>query len=162
MTTADAAASKPAFLRMIGAVAAAIGERPLDADLADWLNRTYPATGEDFREIAGLMATGAREGWLCQREAGGVAFGRVVKPGAETGRFSVDVVRMEPVAGPHHVHPNGEIGMIAPLDGAPHFDGWPAGWYVYGPGSAHHPTVTGGRAFVLYLLPDGAIEFTGR
>lgn len=162
ISTAGAAASKPAFLSMIGSMAAAIGERPLDADLAEWLNRAYPATGAEFRRIAELMAAGAREGWLCQREAGGVAFGRVVKPGAETGRFSVDVVRMEPVAGPHHIHPNGEIGLIAPIDGEPHFDGWPAGWYVYGPGSAHHPTVTGGRAFVLYLLPEGAIEFTGR
>lgn len=26
----------------------------------------------------------------------------------------------------------------------------------------HHPTVSGGDAYILYLLPDGAIEFTGR
>ena len=118
ISTAGAAASKPAFLSMIGSMAAAIGERPLDADLAEWLNRAYPATGAEFRRIAELMAAGAREGWLCQREAGGVAFGRVVKPGAETGRFSVDVVRMEPVAGPHHIHPNGEIGLIASVTDA--------------------------------------------
>ena len=40
------------------------------------------------------------------------------------------------------------------------FDGRAAGWVVYGPGSAHRPTVSGGKALVLYLLPDGAIEFT--
>ncbi|MBP6368696.1 MAG: DUF4863 family protein, partial [Burkholderiales bacterium] len=40
------------------------------------------------------------------------------------------------------------------------FDGQGAGWVVYGPGSAHSPTVAGGRALVLYLLPQGAIEFT--
>jgi hypothetical protein len=34
------------------------------------------------------------------------------------------------------------------------------GWPVYGPGSAHHPTVTGGRAVALYLLPGGAVRFT--
>jgi hypothetical protein len=28
------------------------------------------------------------------------------------------------------------------------------------PGSAHRPTVSQGRALVLYLLPDGRIEFT--
>ena len=28
------------------------------------------------------------------------------------------------------------------------------------PGSAHRPTVAAGRALVLYLLPQGAIEFT--
>jgi hypothetical protein len=31
---------------------------------------------------------------------------------------------------------------------------------LYGPGTAHHPTVTrGGRAGVSYLLPQGAIQF---
>ena len=31
---------------------------------------------------------------------------------------------------------------------------------VYPPGSAHRPTVTQGRALVLYLLPEGRIDFT--
>jgi hypothetical protein len=31
---------------------------------------------------------------------------------------------------------------------------------VYPPGSAHRPTVSGGRALVLYLLPEGRIEFS--
>ena len=35
------------------------------------------------------------------------------------------------------------------------------GWHVYGPGSAHRPTVAGGRALVLYVLPGGKIGFTG-
>ncbi|PKO57382.1 MAG: DUF4863 domain-containing protein, partial [Betaproteobacteria bacterium HGW-Betaproteobacteria-19] len=35
-----------------------------------------------------------------------------------------------------------------------------AGWFVYGPGTVHRPTVSDGRAHVLYLLPQGAIEFT--
>ncbi|MNL76803.1 hypothetical protein D3C87_2028270 [compost metagenome] len=47
-----------------------------------------------------------------------------------------------------------------PLTGDARFDGHGAGWLVYGPGSAHRPTVTQGRALVLYLLPGGAIEFT--
>ena len=37
-----------------------------------------------------------------------------------------------------------------------------AGWKVYAPGSDHFPTVRGGRALVLYLLPAGAIQFTGK
>ena len=40
------------------------------------------------------------------------------------------------------------------------FDDHGAGWVVYGPGSSHNPTVTDGRALVLYLLPEGKIEFT--
>ncbi|WP_414707995.1 DUF4863 family protein [Rhizorhapis sp.] len=47
-----------------------------------------------------------------------------------------------------------------PIDAAAQFDGRGAGWKVYRPGSAHHPTVSGGKALVLYLLPEGAIEFT--
>jgi hypothetical protein len=67
---------------------------------------------------------------------------------------------MKPVAGPHHRHPNGEIDFIMPLEPGAQFDGRDAGWLVYEPGSAHSPTVTRGRALILYLLPQGAIEFT--
>ena len=67
---------------------------------------------------------------------------------------------MNDLAGPHHSHPNGEIDLIMPLDDTARFDGRGAGWLVYGPGSAHRPTVSQGRALVLYLLPQGAIEFT--
>ena len=88
--------------------------------------------------------------------------GRVVKPGGAAGRFSVDVVRMNNVKGPHHAHPNGEIGMIMPISGNPRFDGVGRGWYVDPPGSDHWPTVEGGEAYVLYLLPEGKIEFTGK
>ena len=56
--------------------------------------------------------------------------------------------------------PNGEIDLIMPLTPGARFDERDAGWLVYGPDSAHSPTVTQGRALVLYLLPAGAIEFT--
>jgi hypothetical protein len=48
-----------------------------------------------------------------------------------------------------------------PIAGSATFDGRGAGWLVYGPGSAHSPTVSGGKAVVLYLLPTGKIEFSG-
>jgi hypothetical protein len=105
--------------------------------------------------LAGIAA-----GWMCNREHAGIRYGRVVRPGAATHGFSVDVVDMNDVAGGHHRHPNGEIDLVLPLDGAATFDGHGAGWLVYEPGSAHVPTVAGGRALVLYLLPQGAIEFT--
>jgi hypothetical protein len=47
-----------------------------------------------------------------------------------------------------------------PIEGDARFDGRPAGWLVYPPGTAHAPTVSGGRALVLYLLPQGQIQFT--
>jgi hypothetical protein len=74
--------------------------------------------------------------------------------------MSIDVVEMDEVVGPHHSHPNGEIDLVIPLDDGAQFDGRGAGWTVYPAGSAHNPTVTGGKALVVYLLPDGAIEFT--
>ena len=69
---------------------------------------------------------------------------------------------MDNVVGPHHAHPNGEIDLVMPLEGDALFDDQPAGWVVYQPGSAHQPTVSNGRALVLYLLPEGSIEFSRR
>jgi hypothetical protein len=45
--------------------------------------------------------------------------------------------------------------------GLAEFDKHSAGKLVHGPGSAYTPTVEGGRAYILYLLPGGAIHFTG-
>jgi hypothetical protein len=100
------------------------------------------------------------QGWLAQREGGGLRYGRIFKPADDLHGFSVDVVDMKDIAGPHHVHPEGEIDLIMPLDEGATFDGRPAGWLVCPPGSAHRPTVAHGRALVLYLLPQGSIEFT--
>ena len=153
--------SAESFAMLLSGIAAQIGAAPLDGALAEFLNKEYPATGATFAQLATLCAEGEREGWLMSREHGGIKFGRAIKPGGATGHFSVDVVRMRDVKGPHHVHPTGEIGAIIPLAGAPKFDAFAPGWYVYPPGSAHHPTVAGGEAYVIYLLPEGQIEFTG-
>ena len=93
------------------------------------------------------------------REGGGTRYGRAFKPGAELHSFSVDVVDMKDIAGCHHSHPNGEIDLIMPPDGNALFDGRPEGWLVCPPGSAHRPTVSRARALVLYLLPEGHIDF---
>ena len=153
--------SKQQFLDTVSTIAERIGDRTLDDTLASYLNSEFPVDGETFTALKSLCAEGEADGWLMSREAGGIKFGRAVKPGAEARNFSVDVVRMKDVKGPHHVHTTGEIGAVMPISGSPKFDDYPEGWYVYGPGSDHHPTVTGGDAYVLYLLPDGAIEFTG-
>lgn len=153
--------SQERFNELVSEVAARITSKPLDASLAGFLNRTYPVDGPEFAELKALCEEGEKEGWLMSREAGGIKFGRAVKPGQAAGDFSVDVVRMKDVRGPHHIHPDGEIGAVMRIAGAPTFDAFPEGWYVYEPGTDHHPTVTGGDAYVLYLLPNGAIEFTG-
>jgi len=49
-----------------------------------------------------------------------------------------------------------------PVDEDARFNGHPRGWCVFEAGSDHFPTVKGGRSLVLYMLPGGEIEFTGR
>lgn len=149
-----------AFSRLISRVTRKIAGRAVDASLTPFLEAEFPASGAIFQDIFEACKAGVAAGWMCAREAGGIKYGRVLKPSAATDGFSVNVVEMDEVAGPHHRHPKGEIDMIMPLAGAPKFDGHGRGWFVYGPGSEHPPTVAGGRALVLYLLPDGAIEFT--
>jgi hypothetical protein len=148
------------FKALLAPVARQVAGRPLDATLQAELNRRFsPAAGEYLSIFAACRAAVA-DGWMCAREAGGIRYGRVIKPDAELAGLSVDVVEMRDLAGPHHRHPHGEIDMIMPLTAGATFDGHPAGWLVYGPGTSHSPTVAGGSALVLYLLPQGAIEFT--
>lgn len=149
------------FNQLVSTVTAAIAGKPVDKTLETFLNENFPSKGEVFAKILAACREGVAAGWLCKYEGGGVKYGRIAKPGPATHGFSIDVVDMADLAGPHHVHPNGEIDLIMPLEGDARFDGKPAGWLVYGPGSAHCPTVSQGRAYVLYLLPEGAIEFTG-
>ena len=154
--------SKEAFHQLIAGLTAEIAGRPLDAQLDQWLNARHGAGSAGFEQLRQACIGGVAEGWLCEREGGGIKYGRVFKAEDALHRFSVDVVDMQDIAGPHHTHPNGEIDLIMPLEDSPSatFDGRPAGWCVYEPGTAHRPTVAHGRALVLYLLPEGQIKFT--
>jgi hypothetical protein len=150
-----------AFRQQIASLTAQLAGRPLDAALDAWLNAEHGAGSATFAALVQSCRQGVAEGWLCNREGGGIRYGRIFKPADDLHGFSVDVVDMADIAGPHHAHPLGEIDLIMPMDGeAATFDGRPAGWLVYEPGTAHHPTVAQGRALVLYLLPQGRIDFT--
>ncbi|HJV97373.1 MAG TPA: DUF4863 family protein [Albitalea sp.] len=148
------------FRTQIAELTTQLAGRPLDAELDTWLNREHGAASPTFRALAESCRVGVAEGWLCNREGGGIRYGRIFKPAPDLHGFSVDVVDMQDIAGPHHSHPNGEIDLIMPIEGDARFDGRPAGWLVCPPGSAHRPTVSQGRALVLYLLPNGDIRFT--
>lgn len=148
------------FRGLLSPITAAIAGKPLDATLEAELNRRFPPGSETFDTVYAACREAIAAGWMCNREAGGIKFGRVLKPAPELDGFSVDVVEMNDIRGPHHRHPNGEIDMIMPLTPEAKFDGQGKGWKVYGPDSAHYPTVSEGKALVLYLLPQGAIEFT--
>ena len=149
-----------AFQDLLQPLCAEIAGRPLDAALAEHLNQAYPPGSPLYEAVLAACRQGDAEGWICPQAHGGIRYGRAIKPTPVLQGFSVDVVDMHDVVGPHHSHPEGEIDLVMPLEGEARFDGQPAGWVVYGPGSAHRPTVTHGRAYVLYLLPQGAIQFT--
>ena len=151
----------PAEFRLgISSLTQQLAGRPLDTALDTWLNAEVGPSTAAYGRLKAACQAGAAEGWLCNREGGGIRYGRVFKPADDLHGFSVDVVDMQDLAGPRHSHPNGEIDLLMPLEGDALFDGRSAGWIVYLPGSAHHPTVSRGRALVLYLLPAGAIHFT--
>jgi hypothetical protein len=98
------------------------------------------------------------EGRVAERGELPVKYGRVAKAGDETLGFSIDVVHMNG-AGPLHRHPGGEVNWCVALEGSPTFDGHGPGWVVFPPESRHVPTVAGGTMLIVYLLPQGAIEF---
>lgn len=144
----------------VSELTAELAGRPLDAELDAWLNTHHGAASPTYARLRQACQAGVAAGWLCDREAGGIRYGRIFKPTDDLHGFSVDVVDMNDCAGPHHSHPNGEIDLIMPIEGDALFDGRAAGWLVCPPGSAHRPTVSQGRALVLYLLPQGSIAFT--
>lgn len=160
MTMAMTQITPDTFQAQIARLTAQMAGRPLDAALDDWLNREHGTASATFRDLRASCEAGVAAGWLCNREGGGIRYGRIFKPNDTLHGFSVDVVDMRDIAGPHHAHPNGEIDLVMPIEGEATFDGRPAGWVVMPPGSAHRPTVRSGRALVLYLLPEGKIEFT--
>jgi len=136
--------------------------RALDAALERDLNAVFPPTGETFTGISAACHAGIAAGWLCTEGNAQRRFGRIFEPGEATGGFSVDVVDITDLVGNHHRHPAGEIDLVMPVTATAQFDGHGAGWLVYAPGSGHRPTVTAGRALILYLLPEGRIEWTGQ
>ncbi|MHA1537659.1 MAG: 4-hydroxylaminobenzoate lyase [Alphaproteobacteria bacterium] len=154
--------SKAEFETKLREIASAIEGLTIDDGLAARLNEEFPAGGQAFKAIEALCHKGVAEGWLCENEHGGVHYSRPVNASPENAGFSVDIVRMKDLQGPYHAHPNGEIDMVMPIDADAKFCGHGAGWCAYAPGSQHYPTVSGGEALVLYLLPEGAIDFKAK
>jgi len=150
------------FQQLVEPVARYAQGRALDAALHADLNLKFPAESETFRLIRAACHAGIAAGWLCGQGDAKRRFGRIFEPGEATHGFSVDVVDITDLVGNHHRHPAGEIDMIMPVTPEARFDDYGAGWLVYPAGSAHRPTVTGGRALILYLLPEGKIEWTNQ
>src|SRR3546814_16753116 len=75
---------------------------PLDAALQERLNRQAGPGSELYRDVFAACRQGVAEGWMCARQGGGIRYGRVVKPDEGLDGFSVDVVDMDSLGGPHH------------------------------------------------------------
>lgn len=148
------------FREIVAPVLAIISGVKIDSNLETKLNNDIPPSGDVFRYIEKVCHQAIESGWMCKEGGEGRRYGRMLEATVENANLSVDVVDLTNVVGPHHRHPTGEICMVMPVTKGSLFDGRGAGWCVNTPGSAHHPTVTNGRSLVLYLLPEGRIEFT--
>lgn len=130
------------------------------ADARAELERRYPAdapAADAFRKsLLELLEAGA----ICERGELPMRFGRVSKSTPESLEFTIDIVQMNG-PGPEHKHPLGEVNFCVAIDGEPTFDGHGPGWVVFPPDSIHVPTVASGSMLIVYLLPQGAMEFMG-
>ena len=149
-----------AFRELVTPVTRHIAGRPLDKSLETELNRAFGPASEAFRAIERACHAAIEAGWMCAQGNAQRRFGRIFEPEPALDGFSVDVVDITDLVGNHHVHPTGEIDMIMPVTDGARFDGQGRGWLVYEPRSGHRPTVSGGRALILYLLPQGRIGWT--
>ena len=131
-----------------------------DGALATKLNALYGPGTETFAQIAQACQSGVDDGWMNLEGDARRKGGRILEPGPGTQNLSVDVVEIADITGPHHRHPRGEVCAVLPITEGACFDGHPAGWCVYPPGSSHYPSATGGRLRVMFLLPGGEIEYT--
>jgi hypothetical protein len=148
------------FQKLLKPVTDFVSSQAVDPALAEKLNHRFPHNDKTFKAIEAACHKAISGGWMCVQGTEGRRFGRVIESSEATGRLSVDVVDLENIVGPHHRHPTGENCMIMPVTKGARFDGMVRGWCVFEPGSDHRPTVTDGEALVLYMLPDGKIEFT--
>ncbi|MCW8889188.1 MAG: DUF4863 family protein [Sedimenticola sp.] len=148
------------FQQLLKPLTDMVSQRPVDKALEAALTEQFPPGSPLFESIDAACHEAIKAGWMCAQGDTGRRFGRVIEPSDDTGRLSVDVVDLIDIAGPHHRHPLGEVCMVLPITEGALFDGKPRGWCVYPPESQHRPTVTQGQALILYLLPEGQIDFT--
>jgi hypothetical protein len=153
-TSADKARQE--LEEILADVAATLSTLDLSAaDVAERLEAAHPMKSAGMKRVREICEEGVADGWLVPREAGPhCRFGRLTK---DLDGYAVDCVLMSGKA-LGHTHPRGEVNIALAWEGEdPRFDGHPAGWVVFPPGSHHVPTVTGGTMLFVYLLPGGEV-----
>ena len=76
------------FREQIAQMTALLANRPLDADLDAWLNAEHGVESASYRQLKQTCVAGVAEGWLCNREGGGIRYGRIFKPADDLHGFS--------------------------------------------------------------------------
>ncbi len=122
------------------------------------LTERFDPAGEDAKALRERLLALLDAGEIAENGELPVQWGRAAKATPESNDFSIDVVLMNG-AGPRHTHPTGEVDYCIPLEGQPSFEGCEQGWVVMPAGSTHVPAVENGTMLIVYLLPQGAIEF---
>ena len=121
--------------------------RPLDEALEAELNRTLPADGDVYRSVVDAC----RAGIAARLDVQPRACGHQVWARRQAGAGDARVFGRRGRDGQHRRGSPSPSERRDRLDHAdrrrrPRFDGRGAGWLVYEPGTAHVPTVTGGKA----------------
>jgi hypothetical protein len=152
---------KPEALGIVHRVLNYIGDRPFDAELEFQLNRRFGPCSGTYEAIARLLTLGLEESWVAYAPVEGAGYhrGKIAEPTNETARMSIETALLCNVKGQYHSHTRGEIDMIIPIDSSAQFCGHGAGWVVYPQLSEHFPTVTGGKALIMFFLPNGEIQY---
>ncbi len=152
----------PPFLAKVAALDPASATDPARAaSVLATLHKAFPPEGDAVRELGAALTAGVADGSICDRGEPDARFCRLAKATEATHGLSIDVVALRGAA-LEHTHPNGEVtlGFAATDDDrAARFDGHAPGWVFMPPGSRHVPTVEGGRMFLIYFLPEGAVTW---
>lgn len=94
--------SPPKFREHLSLLTVQLAGRPLDVELDAWLNAEHGVESITYQQLKQACIAGVVGGWLCERESGGIRYGRIFKPADDLHGFSVDVVDMKGIVGPHH------------------------------------------------------------
>lgn len=153
--------SKPEMMEAVASLLSSLKGKPLDKQLESELNARFGPGSEVYTNLLRLLRLGIAEGWACYAQIDGPDYrrGQLAKAADTAIGYSVETGMLKNVLGNYHLHPQGEINMIGPVDEGATFCGSGAGWKVFEPNSQHYPTVRGGKVTMLFFLPGGEIKY---
>ncbi|HSV78714.1 MAG TPA: DUF4863 family protein, partial [Ramlibacter sp.] len=78
-TLAPPAVTPEIFRAQLATLTAELANRPLAKDLQTWLNTHHGAGSPLYESLKASCQAGVAAGWLCNREGGGIRYGRIFK-----------------------------------------------------------------------------------